>query len=62
MQITIEITEEEYTQIEMYTRRVLVMAQDGITDLTIADKILRRLCVAVGENIRKAQQNKERDK
>ena len=57
MQITIEITEEEYMQIESYTRRVVVMSQIGMSAPTIADKMLGRLCMAVGKKARESQKD-----
>ena len=57
MQVTIEITQEEYEQVEKHTKRALVMSQIGMGTITIADKMLGRLCMAVGKKARKAQQN-----
>lgn len=59
MQVTIEITEEEYAQVESYTKRALLMSQIGMANLTIVDKILGRLYMAVGENAKQAQKEPE---
>ena len=53
MQVTIEITEEEYMQIESHAKRSLMMDQIGMANLTIADKILARICVAVSRRLGK---------
>lgn len=54
MQITIELTEEEYIQVKSYVKRALMMAQIGMANLTITDKILGRLYMAA-EKAKKTQ-------
>ena len=57
MQVTIEITEEEYEQVEKHTRRAIVMGLTGMSAPTIADKMLGKLCMAVGKKAREAQRS-----
>lgn len=57
MQITIEITQEEYEQVEKHTKRALVMSQIGMGTITIADKMLGKLCMAVGKKARESQKD-----
>lgn len=58
MQVTIELTEKEYKQIEKRVKIAIATKPSNVANLSVTDQVLVRLCLAV---IRGAhEENKEK--
>ena len=49
MQITIELTQEEYRQLETHIQKAVMMSEIGFASLTIAERIAGKVYLAASE-------------